>query len=125
MKALDVEGRRGRARPPAGYAVLGIGALALSLVGVMGGHQLVGKVFGVPEEEQALALGREGNAECPAHLRAADACDFDGDASVAREGDEGCSNDPTEEDAVSLPHVRRAAAHSAATAPLETLTPGR
>ena len=124
MRAPELEGGWGRARPPARYGVLGVFALALSLAGVLGGHHLVGKVLGVPEEEPAFAFDRESDAECPAHLRAADACDYDGDAPTRREGNGRCAGDH-EEEVVSAPHVRPAAAHGAAPATLETLTPGR
>jgi hypothetical protein len=90
----------------------------------MGGHHLVGRVFGVPDEEQAFAFDREGDAQCPAHLRAVDACDYDGQAPLLREGSEGCGPE-LNQDVVSAPHVRQAAAHGAASATLETLTPGR
>ncbi len=93
MRAQELERGWERARPPAGYALLGVFALALSLAGVMGGHHLAGKVFGVPEEDQAFALDRESDAECPAHLRAADACDYDGEVPSPREGNKRCGTD--------------------------------
>ena len=124
MRAQELDGGWGRATPPTGYAVLGVFALALSLAGVLGGHHLAGKVFGVPEEEPAFAFDRESDAECPAHLRAADACDYDGDAPARREGNGTCASDH-EEEVGSAPHVRQAAADGAARATTETLTPGR
>ena len=64
------------------YAVVGILALALSLAGVMGGHQLLGAAFGTGEADEALALPVADAAECPPALRAADACDYDGDPAL-------------------------------------------
>ena len=124
MRAQEREAGWGRARPAAGYAVLGVFALALSLAGVMGGHQLIGNLFGMPEEEQAFALDRESDTDCPAHLRGADACDYEGDGPVPRGGGESCGGDH-EADAVSAPQVGRATAHGAAAAALDTLTSGR
>jgi len=70
-------------RPPAlgRYAVLGLLALALSLAGVMGGHHLLGQIFGPEDGDEAVASAsaREESPECPPTLRATDACDFDGD----------------------------------------------
>ena len=62
------------------YAAAGIMALALSLAGVLGGHQLIGAAFGVGDGEEAFALARGESLECPPDLRAMDACDYDGDA---------------------------------------------
>jgi hypothetical protein len=124
MRAEEGKTRCGQARPPAGYAVLGACALAVSLAGVMGGHQLVGRLFGAPEEEQAFALDRESDADCPAHLRAADACDYEGDGPVPRRRDDGCGGDH-EAEPVLAPQLRQATAHGAASAEPGTFTWGR
>lgn len=74
------------------FGVVGIFAMALSLAGVLGGHQLLGELLGVPEEEVALA--HDGDAECPPTLHANDACDSDSEAASPdrdREDRDGCA----------------------------------
>ena len=93
------------------YALFGALALALSLAGVMGGHHLLGKAFGLGDRDEtfAHAFAREDAPECPAHLRAADACDYDGETTGPDEEADGCGTDH-DEGADATPGARYATA---------------
>ncbi len=82
MRAPDVYPVEPLEMARARYAVVGILALALSLAGVMGGHHLLGAAFGTGEADETLALVPADAAECPPAVRAADACDYDGDPAL-------------------------------------------
>lgn len=91
------------------YAVLGILALALSLAGVMGGHQLLGAAFGTGDPEDGLGgvPAAEGPG-CPPALQVADACDYDGDGTPP--GDHGDRCDGVLGDGVAAAADREGAA---------------
>ncbi len=93
------------------YALFGVLALALSLAGVMGGHHLLGKAFGLGDRDEtfAYASAQDDAPECPAHLQAADACDYDGETTGPDEEADGCGTDHDEE-ADATPGVRYATA---------------
>ncbi len=76
------------------YAVAGIMALALSLAGVMGGHQLLGAAFGTGDSDEALAVPAAEGSGCPPALQAADACDYDGDLALPDDKEEACDSVP-------------------------------
>ncbi len=55
------------------YAAVGILALALSLAGLLGGHQLLGAAFGNGDPEEVLAVPAVEASQCPQRMDAAGA----------------------------------------------------
>ncbi len=108
MRAPDVYPVEPLEMARARYAVVGILALVLSLAGVMGGHHLLGAAFGTGDAEEALALPLADAVECPPAVRAADACDYDGDP--APRGADASACDAVHQPGVPATPVRGAAA---------------
>jgi hypothetical protein len=59
------------------YAVPGILALVIPLVGLLGGHRLVASAFGADEDGEAIVAPTIADPACPVDRYAADACDDD------------------------------------------------